>query len=630
MAKKPDIDLLPSDKLFTREFQKDVEFFQLLILMISRSCVTGDVAINWVDSDDGFWSAIATVEAAKSPSSRYLRWQDQVTGPRFCRIVRDYGRHSADSCGLCTKAAEERAGKSGRSQVYRCHAGLTDIAVPVVTDGRHVATVLSGAVLTVPPSRAEFERIVKDVSALTYIDLQQLEQAYWEVPVVSDSDIENTVSILEVFAAFLARFWKHVGDTVVAERQRVRSRQLTAKEFAYTILQPDAEDRIRLSHLMKALGFEQPPNRVLVVQLQAEDEFDAPSVSFDLLFTAALHATEELAEKTKNMAVAYLRRHGVCVFFRDLTEGPSAGLRARPLAEKILSEISSRCEIQARVGIGGLKPDWRQLVESYHEACLALAKSDGSIALCGDETSGLSEFTVQTELACQYLADQRIQDARLALRALPMIATRRFGGGATPDHQNVCAAALESLCRTSLKTGCEASVISSIRIESQLWLSKAASVLEVHSVFLEAAEKVTTEIQRLLSGKHEKVISRVQQMLDRRLKDGRQGDVLSLAEAAKALGVSSGHLSRTFRRVTGMTFRAYVTSRRVELARRLLLEPLNSVGSVAERCGFSTPSYFARVFRKVVGCAPTDYANRPGIWSPRADALGETRSTTQL
>jgi AraC-like DNA-binding protein len=63
--------------------------------------------------------------------------------------------------------------------------------------------------------------------------------------------------------------------------------------------------------------------------------------------------------------------------------------------------------------------------------------------------------------------------------------------------------------------------------------------------------------------------------------------------------------------MTNMTFREYVISRRIEFAQRLLLDPLNNISSVSDACGFSTPAYFARVFRKVVGCAPTEYANDP-------------------
>ena len=604
MVSAPGIDFLPLDEqpLFAREFQKDTEFLQLLILMISKACVTGSVDITWVDAHDGLRQVLGTTQAAKSACSRYLNWERQDPSQRFCNIVSDYGRRAAESCAVCENAAEKRVGKSGRAQVYRCHAGLTDIAVPVIADGRHIATLYSGQVLTAPPSPEGFERVSKDVRRLTYIDLKELGQAYMDVPVVSEEEIQNTVRILEVFAEFLARFWTRVGETVRGERRRVRTSQLAAKEFAYLLLEPSVEDRARLCQLMRELGFVEPPNRVIVAELEEEAEIESAT---------ALHAIEELAEKTKNMSVAYLRRRGVCVFFRDLTEGRSAGLRARSLAEKILYEISERCNVRVRVGIGGLKPHWRQLAESYHEACLALASSQERIAVCGDGPPGLAELTAQTEAACGHLAAHRIREARVALRALPMLASRRLGESAWTDHRNFFSAALETICLTALKAGCDAGSIARVRTEAQREFGRAATTFDMHTVFLEAADLAAAEIDRLLSGKYEKVVARVQQMIDRRLQQGRREDAVSLAAAARALGVSTGHLSRVFRRTMGMTFRDYVISRRIEQARRLLLDPLQNVSMVAERCGFSSPAYFARAFRKAMGCAPTEYAGNP-------------------
>ena len=203
----------------------------------------------------------------------------------------------------------------------------------------------------------------------------------------------------------------------------------------------------------------------------------------------------------------------------------------------------------------------------------------------------------ELEKACRLLADQRIQEARLTLRSLPMLANRRLGGSAQAGQRTLFSSALESPCLTALKAGCEAENIARLRIDAHLELARAATVYDVQAAFLETAEAIGEDIRRLLSSKHEKIIARVRQMLDRQLKDGRHTDRMSLAGAARALGVSTGHLSRLFRRV--------------EHARRLLLDPLNNVSTVAVRCGFATPAYFARVFRKIVGCAPSAYAKNP-------------------
>ncbi len=613
MASAPGIDFLPLDEqqLFATEFHKDMEFIEFLILMISKSCATGSVDITWVDGHEPFRQVIGTVQAAKAPCSRYLHWERHDPSQHFCNIVSGYGQRAAESCGVCENAAHKRVGESGRAQVYRCHAGLTDIAVPVIAEGRHIATLYSGQVLSESPSDEGFLRVARDVQRLTYINQQELEAAYRKVPVVSESDIENTVRILELFANFLARLWIRLGDTVRAERGKLRASQVAAKEFAYMILQPEIQDRARLFLLMKQLGFVQPPNRVLVVDLQTDDESDRPSMSSEVAFTSALHAIEELAERTKQVSVAYLRRRGVCVFLRDATDGPSAGLRARSFAEKILYEISSRSNIPVRVGLGGLKQDWQHLAESYHEASLALTGSPGLIVTCESSRPGMAELTTQIELACRHLAEQQIQEARLILRSLPLLANQRLGSNALGDHRTLFSSALESLCFTAIKAGCDGDSIGRARADAQVEFVGAATVFDVQTTFLEACETISEDVQRLLNGKYEKVIARVQQMLDRGLKQGENADVFSLAHAAKALGMSTGHLSRTYRKMTGMTFREYAMSRRIEQARKLLLDPLNNISSVSGACGFSSPAYFARVFRKSVGCAPTEFATDP-------------------
>ena len=613
MASAPGIDYLPIDeqRLFVNEFDKDLEFIQLVILMISKACATGSVDITWVEPNDGLRQVIGTTQAAKAPCSRYLQWDRQDPSQRFCNIVSDHGQRAAESCGVCENAAEKRVGRSGRAQVYRCHAGLTDIAVPVMAAGRHVATLYSGQVLTTKPSRKGFNEVAGNVDRLKYINLNELEEAYYQVPLVSEKDIENTVHILETFAEFLGRLWTRLGETVKNERSKMRSSQLAAKQFAYMVLQPESEDRGRICQLMKELGFVQPPNRVLVVSLGEEDEFDASSESFDIAFTSALQAVEEVAERSKQTAVAYLRRQGVCVFFRDIADSLSAGLRARPLAEKILYEISQRSSIRARAGIGGVKSGWQQLAESYHEACLALTRSEEPIVTCSEPLPALSELTSHAESACQQLAAQRIEEARFTLRALLLVANQCLGSGALVDQRNFFSSTLESLCFTALKAGCDSESVGRTRAEMQSDLAKTATVFEVQATFLEGCQALTAEMKRLMTGKHEKIIARVQQLIDRSLKQQAHAQTVGLTEAAATVGVSTGHLSRVFRRMTGLTFRDYSMSRRVEHARRLLLDPLNNVSAVSEACGFATPAYFARVFRKFVGCTPTDYAKDP-------------------
>jgi AraC-like DNA-binding protein len=85
------------------------------------------------------------------------------------------------------------------------------------------------------------------------------------------------------------------------------------------------------------------------------------------------------------------------------------------------------------------------------------------------------------------------------------------------------------------------------------------------------------------------------------------GGKVSLAGAARACRLSPCELSRRFRQEQRETFSAYVLRRRIERARALLAAGGQPVSQVAYAVGFNDLSYFARVFRRMVGMPASEY-----------------------
>lgn len=73
------------------------------------------------------------------------------------------------------------------------------------------------------------------------------------------------------------------------------------------------------------------------------------------------------------------------------------------------------------------------------------------------------------------------------------------------------------------------------------------------------------------------------------------------------MGLSYKHLSACFKEETGMTLQAYHTQVRMEQAARLLRQGDISIREVSERLGFTEPFYFTTVFKKQMGCSPSEY-----------------------
>jgi AraC family transcriptional regulator len=79
---------------------------------------------------------------------------------------------------------------------------------------------------------------------------------------------------------------------------------------------------------------------------------------------------------------------------------------------------------------------------------------------------------------------------------------------------------------------------------------------------------------------------------------------LTLDRLARAATLSPYHFARAFKATTGMAPHQFVTARRIDRAKALLLNTRASVVDVANAVGMSNVSHFRRVFRRHLGVLP--------------------------
>ncbi|MFJ3860478.1 AraC family transcriptional regulator [Streptomyces sp. NPDC090085] len=137
-------------------------------------------------------------------------------------------------------------------------------------------------------------------------------------------------------------------------------------------------------------------------------------------------------------------------------------------------------------------------------------------------------------------------------------------------------------------------------------LEHAGDELEAESRLALVSERLrrhlTSQVEDPTPVRDSGIAHKLRDLLDTKIVEG-----LSLQEASSTLHAHPAHLVRVFSREFGMGPHQYLTGRRVDLARKLLLAGMPP-RLVAASAGFYDQSHFNRHFKRALGTSPGRYA----------------------
>ena len=86
---------------------------------------------------------------------------------------------------------------------------------------------------------------------------------------------------------------------------------------------------------------------------------------------------------------------------------------------------------------------------------------------------------------------------------------------------------------------------------------------------------------------------------------------LSQAEIAQRMGMTQTYFSRMFKNKTGKNFVSLLTEFRMNHAKELIAKEHDiTISELAEKCGYTSKTYFCALFRKTVGLTVNEYRRR--------------------
>ena len=138
----------------------------------------------------------------------------------FCKLVQ------SNSLGMKRCFESDRNGLKearfkGGYNIYRCHAGLTDVVIPLNYKGQELGAIYTGQLSIEPLSEEHFDEIFTSLKGIG-IDRGKLRTAYYDIKYVDIQTLKKNVRFLSLIANYIIS----VENELVLQKEIVRKNQL--------------------------------------------------------------------------------------------------------------------------------------------------------------------------------------------------------------------------------------------------------------------------------------------------------------------------------------------------------------------------------------------------------------------
>lgn len=298
-----------------------------------------------------------------------------------------------------------------------------------------------------------------------------------------------------------------------------------------------------------------------------------------------------------------------------IVANPAASMDAGQLSEKCRENVCKHTNYTVSIGLGTEVKETSQLSVSYAQALAALANtflSGGNSVFLYEEGDfrGAGEPQYSYDKEKELLFCLRSANLDKAEEQLQSIWEEWLSASSNPKPsllKTLCLELAHSIHRVFAEKG---SVREIQELENKLAeMNTAATFEELCGLISDFCRQGCAYLQKRQVSESRMLVERGIAFIKNNLHQN-----LSVADCARAVHLSPSYFSNLFKKEVGVTLAHYITHRRMEKAKELVLEGMQ-VQDIAGSLGYEDRPYFTELFKKHTGMTPTEFRMKYAVSS---------------
>jgi two-component system response regulator YesN len=272
---------------------------------------------------------------------------------------------------------------------------------------------------------------------------------------------------------------------------------------------------------------------------------------------------------------------------------------ATNLAMKIKRYLYSQNGVSYKIGVGHIVSQLDDIHKSYMNALYSMESAASSATASNAEISVIENYPSEyITLFLQYVQNAQLDNALKILDEIIQYIINKIDTVLLQRY--ICYDILTAYFKCLKQINYPIS-------------KKETSDLLAHNNVSELYDALSASVKRVcesIANRNDGIYNSLQKDILDYVNENFTDPDICRTQVADHFGISIYSLSRLFKDSIGIGFTEYVTAKRMELSRQLLLTTDESIAQIASQIGINDPNYFSKLFKSTYNITPSKFRSQ--------------------